>query len=636
MRHRNCGYGIALAFAGAAQFLAAPASAFELFGFTLFGEKKEDPSAIEVIDPQSYQVRFDVTGGDRDLTRKLEQASAVWTGRDKPASGAAGLVTMARGDYRSLLGLLYAEGYYSGAISIRIDGQEAAARSLTASLPATASVVIVVDPGPPFVFGRTEIVNAGPRRSHGGRFSTDPREQFVPGAPARAGLLSEVADVVVDDWRHAGHPMAEIVDNEIIADHDRSRLDVTLYADPGPAARFGRQTVTGAERVDPEFIRYIADIPEGSAFDPEVMKEAEGRVNRLGAFRGVRVTEGDAVEADGTVPVTIEVVPRKPRRYGLGATLSSLDGVGLEAYWLHRNLFGRAERLRFDAGISGIGAESDAGDYDYSLGVTFTKPGVFDPETSLELGAGISQEVFETYTSRKAEIGAGLTRRFSDRLEGAAGVALSYAEIEDDLGTRDFLTLAFPVEATYDSRDNPLDATQGLFLNLELTPFHNFDQSAWGLRSFTDARAYLSFMDDTAVLAFRAQVGSVVGADVDDLSPDQLFFAGGGGSVRGYEFRSIGVETPAGTVGGRSTVQLSAELRYRFSKSLGIAGFADGALVSAESFPSGDTDFVAGAGLGIRYYTGLGPLRFDVAVPLDNSDAGAGNFGIYIGIGQAF
>jgi translocation and assembly module TamA len=144
------------------------------------------------------------------------------------------------------------------------------------------------------------------------------------------------------------------------------------------------------------------------------------------------------------------------------------------------------------------------------------------------------------------------------------------------------------------------------------------------------------------VLAARARVGSYYGPDEEESPPDQLFFAGGSGSVRGYAYRSIGVEFTkpngnTGVVGGRSLIDGSIEGRYRATPRFGGVGFLDAGYVSPDSRLGGfdDAELRLGAGVGLRYFTGLGPLRVDVATPINRrpEDSLAA---FYVGIGQAF
>lgn len=630
----SCGVLCAAALT-AAVTASSPAAAFQFLGINFGGE--EESAQVEIIDPLPYNVRVDVAGGDRGLTSVVRNSSSVWTRRDTPASGAAGLISAGQDDYRSILAALYQRGFYSGAISVRINGREAADLQLTRPLARPATVQISVDPGPQFTFGQTDFINPAPAGfgPPAGLDSTA-QQSFVPGSQARADVIAQAGEEEAEKWRYAGYPKADVADRDVIADHRRNQLDVTIRMDPGRRARFGPVTVTGdTGGVKPGFVRYMADIPEGGVFNPKAVEEATERLTRLGVFRAVRVQEAETISPDGTLPLAIETSPRRARRFGVGATLSTTEGLGLEGFWLHRQIGRRAERLRFDFSVNGIGTEGGVEDYDYEAGLTFRKPGFLDPDNSLVAGLSLRRLVFDDYIENAAEVELGLERRFDNRLEGSVFAEVSYSEVEDDGGIDEFLVFALPVRATYDARDVPLDARSGFYLEGELQPFYEFEFETAAVRAVVEGRTYFELVEDQTVLAFRARAGTIFGGDLTIIPPAETFYTGGGGSIRGYNYRSIGIEVNGETVGGRSTLELSAEVRQRITDSIELVGFADGGLVSAEEIPGFDADLRWGAGAGLRYDTALGPLRLDVAVPI-NPQPGDPDFAIYLGIGQAF
>ncbi|HET9068011.1 MAG TPA: hypothetical protein VFN28_05165, partial [Amaricoccus sp.] len=242
---------------------AGPAAAFSLFGIHLWGSRADADDPFEVIDPLTYTVTLDVAGGDEALERRLEGASSLWTDRERPTSGAGGLLSKARGDYRRLLGALYAAGYYGPQISIRAAGQEVSDLTLAADLPQDVPVAVRVIPGPEFRFGATEIVNRPPRKvveSDEADGKTPESVGFTTGSPAYSGVIDQVSAISSERWRQLSYAKARETDRTVIADHARDRLDVSLTLDPDRPARYGPVSVVGSTRVNPGFIKYMADI----------------------------------------------------------------------------------------------------------------------------------------------------------------------------------------------------------------------------------------------------------------------------------------------------------------------------------------------------------------------------------------
>ncbi|MCK5500365.1 MAG: BamA/TamA family outer membrane protein, partial [Tritonibacter mobilis] len=184
-----------------------------------------------------------------------------------------------------------------------------------------------------------------------------------------------------------------------------------------------------------------------------------------------------------------------------------------------------------------------------------------------------------------------------------------------------------------DIKTNP---TSGYYLDGEIVPFVGISGGDPGVQINIDARGYKALgSSDRVVLAGRVQLGSIIGPDPSDVSPTFLYFSGGAGSVRGQEYQSLGIDTPGGTAGGRSYLALSGEVRGRITDSISLVGFYDVGFVDQNSFISGDSEYHAGAGIGLRYdVTGIGPIRLDLAMPVSGDTDDGLQF--YIGIGQAF
>ncbi len=606
---------------------ALPLAAFEIFGFKFF--ESEEADTVDLISPLLYNLEWSVEGEDVDLKNNIQRSSALIRDREQPASGRAGLLSAANGDYERLVETLYARGYYSGLVSIKLDGKEAADLPLDVDLQSPVSVAINVTPGPIYTFKTAEITNVLPGTDLSG-FG------FEPGLPATSGAVRDAGSAAVRAWARDGYAKADIPNAQIVADHATRQLDARLDVVPGPKVTYGPVTVTGTNRVRSDYLEYMVDLPTGETYDPEKVEKARKRLLKLDAF-GVVDIEEQPLEAGNAMPIAVTVQDRKPRRFGFGATVSSLDGVGIEGFWLHRNILSRAERLRFDGAVSGIGRSLDPTDYDYELGATFIKPGALTPDTDYELGVTLERERLDNYDALTFSLSSGFSTTFSERLTGSADLVVERSRIDDSLGRRDFLLYGIEGAMTYERRDVPLDATKGYYLDLTAFPFYETESGEFGLRTTAEARSYMSLGDTGRfVLAGRAKIGSVTGISQTQAPPQVLFFSGGGGSVRGFQYLANGVTLPTGEeVGGRSLVEMSAELRSKLSENFGIVGFIDAGIVGPTAAPDFTEEINVGVGVGLRWRTGLGPLRVDVARAVNHA-AGDPVVGVYIGLGQAF
>ncbi|WP_254796884.1 autotransporter assembly complex protein TamA [Sulfitobacter albidus] len=538
----------------------------------------------------------------------------------------AEILAAAQADYRRLLAVLYDNGRFSGAVRISVDGREAASIPPVQPPASIGAVVITVDPGPSFTFGRAQIAPVAE--------GTDLPEQFAPGETASLGILKSTADAGVDGWREQGHAKAALTGQDITANHPQRQINADLTLSPGPRLTFGPLVVLSESDVRTQRIIDIAGLPTGEVFSPEEIRLATERLRRTGAFNAVALSEADAIGPNNTLPIELQTTDAPKRRLGFGAEVSTLEGLSLSAYWLHRNLLGGAERLRFDAEITGIGGST--GGEDYTLSARFDRPATFNEDTNFYALAKLEQLDEEFFFSRQLDLEAGIERIASQERTYTLGVGLRRAETRDVFGENKYTLLTLPLSAEFDYRDNSLNARNGYYINASATPFVALAGSDNGIRSYLDARAYRTFGEARPItLALRGQVGSVFGPEISEAPADYLFYSGGGGTVRGQEYQILGVPVGDETAGGRAFVGLSAEVRVGVTDAISLVGFADAGYVGEEEFYDGSGEWHSGAGLGLRYDTAVGPIRLDVAVPVSGPESDE-NFQVYIGIGQAF
>ena len=533
----------------------------------------------------------------------------------------------AQADYSRLIGVLYEQGYFAPEINILVDGREAASIPPIDAPSSIANVVINVKPGAVFTFGNVTITPKAP--------NVEPTEGLATGEIASVTTLRAGASDQIEGWRHAGHAKAEIAGQQITANHPEKTLSAAVTIDPGPKLRFGKITIDSESAVRQKRIREIMGWPEGKVYTPDDIAKVESRLRRSGAFATAVLTEAETANPDGTLDVTASITDQLPRRYSFGAEFSTLDGLGLSALWLHRNFFGGAERLQIDGEIEGFGG-GDSDGIDYRLTALLSRPATYRTDLEAFLLAEIEQRDDPNLFSRTIRLELGGHYFASEDREFTYGVGFRRSTTRDDLGDRDYTILTFPFTATFDRRDDRLDATAGYYAQASLTPFLNLNGTDNGIVSKLDLRTYRQ-VGNRVVLALRGQIGSVAGPSLTNAPADLLFFSGGSDTARGHEFQSLGVEfSPGVTIGGRSFLGVQGEVRVKTGNSnLSVVGFYDVGYIGSEAFFDGSGLWHTGFGAGVRYNTPIGPIRFDAALPGSGPDDSSG-LEIYIGIGQAF
>ncbi|MCX8508454.1 MAG: BamA/TamA family outer membrane protein [Rhodobacteraceae bacterium] len=577
---------------------------------------------VKALDGLSFSVASD----DKRLTRALREASILVQSRPDATSDPLDLYSAARADYQRLLSALYAQGYYGSTIHILIDGKEAADLSPIDAPARILQIQIAIDPGPRFTFGQARMKPYAP--------GTHLPPAYRDGKLAQATAIQDAARAGIDGWRQLGHAKAMVVGQSITADHESHKLDAEILLDAGPKLRFGDLHLTGNERMRANRILRISGFRSGQEFDPDSLTRMVDRLRRTGIFRTVALNELAEPNPDGSLDLTLDVAEELPHRFGFGAQVSSADGADLSAFWLHRNLLGGGERLRLDGVVRALGSDNDVTSYE--LGARLDRPATPTTDSSAFLSARYRQTDWFGFDLRSLDLGFGLTRTFSDQFVAEAGLSYQNSTLDGFGQSQRFQTFSLPVELKFDRRNDDLLPTKGSYLKLSATPFWGFGATGSGAQLKADARFYHGFgAEDRLVLAGRLQAGTVTGTSLSVTPPDYLFFSGGGGTVRGHPYQSLGV-TSGGSAhtGGLSFLGLSAEVRRTLNDKLGAALFYDAGYVSDASFFGGTSAWQSGIGIGLRYDTIVGPVRLDIATPLSGTTGDGVQ--VYVGIGQAF
>lgn len=612
---------------------ADPATAFEVFGIKLFGSDEPDR---DIIDPLDYTITLETGSADRALRKSLENTSLLLADEEDPVSGDLGLVIKAKDDRDRLIATLYEQSLYGGIVKVFIDGRDldTLPPNPTFDRSRPVPVVITIEPGTPFTLGRIVLEDDAAR--------LDPAEfDLVSGESAGSLKIIRATEAMSEQLKSEGRPLTEVRQRQVVADHRSKTVNVTIGVEAGPVAPLGEVTVRGARAVDSAFIARYSRLRPGDTYSPEQLRKAAERLRMLGTFSSVTINEAEGLADDGSLPIGITVSEGKHRYFGVGASYSSLDGAGLEGYWGHRNLFGQAESLRIEGAVRGLGEAKSIDDLsalDYNAGITFIKPGAFFPSATLEASIKGSSVTTDFYDAATITGKLGLSYELTDQDKVNAGVQLAYDSIDDAFADDNtYLTFGVPIGYARDTRDNRLNPTEGHYGTVTVTPSYEFfDQTI-----FTSLEGSISGYlglgeEDRIVLAGRLSAGSLVGGgDLSAIPATRRFFVGGGGSVRGYSFQEITPYTDEGDgTGGRSFATVNLEARVSVTETIGIVPFLDIGTASQETIPD-FSDLRMGAGVGLRYMTPFGPLRLDVAMPLQRYEGGS-RFGIYAGIGQSF
>ncbi len=618
--------------------LAAPLPPLENFDVepVQFAEAEDDKENVNIayaVKVNGLDAADDST--DVDLADLFGDLSALYDG-DGKADNAAMIRARLTADGELMQRVLASEGYYDAVVETRIDrgeredgqeGQERQRRSITA--------VIDVKPGKRYTLADI-IINAGPTVPPNLIADNFP---LAVGEPIVAQRIQGAEAAIALKLPQEGYPFAKVGQRDILLDGATGDGVYTLPVDVGKRSRFGGIETTGDLAFDAEHVEVLTRFKRGDLYDSRMVDDLRQALVATGLFSTVAAEPQPTGESAGddteyvTMLVTQQAGP--PRTLAASAGYSTGEGIRLEGSWTHRNLFPPEGALTF-RGVLGT--------QEQGIGATLRRSNAGRRDRTMELVTEVTRSNYDAFNAITGRIGMRVsydsTPIWQKKFTYAYGAEL-IATREDDYdfatGARsyDFYTIfGLTGQVGMDRTDSLLDPTKGFRITSLIQPEGSLAGSfSPYARLRTDLSGYYP-VTDSIVVAGRVRVGSILGAARERLAPSRRFYAGGGGSVRGFGYQQLGPKDPNNDpIGGRSVAEGAFEARYRFGN-FGVVGFVDAGQVYRSSAPTFQ-NLRFGAGIGARYYTNFGPMRFDIATPIGRKP-GEARVSVYVSIGQAF
>lgn len=583
-------------------------------------------------DPQPYNVTLKPTGNSA-LDAALKGSSTLISLQKSVPVGGFALAERARQDIQRFQTALQSYGYYKAATHITINGHpldDPNLPNLLDAAPANPPVPIDItfDLGPQFKLGQVTISGQVPPDAAA-------KLDLHSGQPALASDVLAAQSRLLAAIQADSYPLAKVPMPVAILHPDQDLLDVEFQPDIGPKAAIGPIDFSGLKNVNESYIRRRLLLHQGEPYSPQAIDSARQDLASIGVFSAVRAVPDTALDPQGQLPVKFDLTEAPIHSVDLGAAYSTDLGVNFTTGWHDHNLFGNAEQLNLTGtALLGGNAITRPG---YNLLAQFLKPDFLARDQTLDVSLNALDQSLQAYHQVALIERLGLDRKLSDHWTGSIAIQGEQESILQEGVTNHYDLIGLPMNLNFDNTNNKLDPTHGLRLGLSATPEHSIgNPSATFFITQATASTYIDMLGDgRSVLALRGLVGKVFGSSVFGLPPDQRFYAGGTGTVRGYRYQTLGPQFPDGNpTGGTAISAGTIEMRQRILSNYGVVGFVDVGQVSPNGAPF-TSNWHAGAGIGARYYTSIGPIRLDVAVPLNKLPHGD-SFELYIGIGQAF
>jgi translocation and assembly module TamA len=579
-------------------------------------------AAGEAYAAADYTPRIDGVK-DSKLVRTLKSLSQLFELKDQPPDTLTGLDQRVRADIDKLTPALHGAGYWEAELDYTIDENAS---------PVT--VTINVRPGPLYKLASVELTTASGAAPPP---LSDPSPQAFElelGGPALTEPVVKAESLIAERYANEGRPFAKVTDRKVVIDRATKQMTVTYTVDPGPRVRFGPYTINGLDQLEPGYVQRRIEWRPGDVYDARLVARTRRALVDSGLFASVRIDTAAAQTDDEAVPLTMTLVERARRSIGAGVYYDTSQGAGSRAFWEHRNLLGGGENLRF---------EGEVAQQRFSALSRFRNPDVFRTNQDFLAEAELADELPDPYESRKLRLFSGLERNLLPELSIGGGLQVETAQVTqkalfDDVPPEvDYTLLGFPLYVRLDHTDDKLDPTRGHREFFSATPYASLTGDDLSFLSLNaKVSAYWPLDDDNQyVLAGFGGAGSILGESTEHLPADKRLYAGGGGSVRGFGYQRAGPLASDLPTGGVSTLDFGMELRIKLTDTIGIVPFFDAGSAYRTTVPDPASDLFYGAGIGGRYYTPIGPLRLDLAFPLNGRGEDSA-FQLYISIGQAF
>jgi translocation and assembly module TamA len=578
-------------------------------------------ATVAQADPRA-EIRGDLPD---DLRAQLRQAIGEVDG---PPSNRFEARRRARAALESVEALLRSEGYYQPVLEDIVEGEE------------TPVAIVSVDPGRRFQIAEPAIQWSAPEPAPEVIDTARAELGLKPGAPGRAAEVIAAEGRIIASLTELGYPDAAIQPRRVVVDHAAFTVAPTYRIASGSLVRLDGVRVETDGPTNPAWVAALAPWRQGDRYDPEQVAELERRLLETGVYDGVNValTPADQALADGTRPVVVSLTDRPRRILEAGATFSTADGSGVEGLWTWYNRFGRADTLRFQARIA---------DIDSRIGADLSLPHWRRPGQVLALSAAVVNEDTDAYIRRAVALSADIRQRIGKTSWFSYGVGVDAGQYDENRFdpvsqaplsiTRDLALLTARGSAYLDQSNDPLNPTTGWRASLNVQPTAvTGEDTLLFLRAEAQLTGYIPLQDEArTVAAGRIRLGSILGGDELTIPADRLFYSGGGGSVRGYQYQGVAPRLPDNTPrGGLSLFEVSAEVRRDLGRNFGAVAFLDAGAVGFDETPD-FSNLRYAVGVGARYNLSFGPIRADIAFPLDKREGDA-DFQIYVSIGQAF
>ncbi|MBS4163654.1 Uncharacterized protein PRO82_000957 [Candidatus Protochlamydia amoebophila] len=566
-----------------------------------------------------YEVYFEGIQ-DQEAISLLESVSQLVKLKNSPPATITGIRRRAESDLSDLTLAMQSLAYYEAKVSFQVaeDG---------------SSVTIQVIPGPIYPLEAFIIRYFQMGEELDSALTSFPslcELKINLGERALPEVILTAEDILLDKLNLQGYAFAKIRKRDVFADLKKDVVVVLLEVEIGPLTYFGPIKINGCDRVKKSFFYKKLHWNQGELYDPKKLEKTQEALELSGLFSSINISPAQEPIQGNLLPLEINVLEAKQRSMGFGVNYTTQFGPGITAEWEDRNIAGEGQKVSF---------RTDIWEKLQDARISYLIPDYRRQNQNLVWLLDYNHERTKAFTEKALSVSATIERKLSDQLRVSYGLMYKLLRSERSERNGTFDLFKIPLQLQWANVDSLLDPTKGAAVQLRIIPSVQFISPffAYSINSLTTSLYQALTKNKKHVFAVKLMFGTILGASKHDIPPPERFYAGAENALRGYRYLTV---SPIGRehkpLGGRSLFIYSLELRSKLTKNFGLVTFYEIGNVFQNYYPNFRKKFLQSIGLGTRYYTPIGPLRLDFAVPINRRKHIDNAFEVYFSIGQSF
>lgn len=567
----------------------------------------------------SYSVDFEGLKDSRAL-KAIEKTSQLTTLKKRPPPSINALRYRADSDIPEIVKILHAHGYYEAKVDIHIKENYS-----------KASVVAVITPGPRYRLENYDIhlycesSNEPNTCCHVGLDEIG----ILLNKPAKTEAILNGELKLLQRLSECGYPLAKVENREVVVDGKTKTVRVNLFVKTGEKAIFGPAQIVGNTRVKSLYIQQKMEWEEGEAYDSRLVEETQNALIDSGLFSSVLITHEDSLSSSHEIPLKIEVNETKHRSINIGVSYQTVFGPGITFGWANRNVGGMGRTLSFQGDVTRISQTGVA---------TYLHPNFKRLDQDMIAQAAAAHESLFAYSMRSYSIMDRFERRFSDQLSGSLGFQGERLFVTESAHNGNFWLAEAPLFLRWSNANSLLNPTRGITVEFTATPAINTAETSqfYLINAVSESTYFPLDKNERVVFAQMMTFGTIWSNGLDAVPLSKRFLGGTEEDLRGYRYRTVSPLDDRKPIGGRSALYCSFETRFRVTETIGVVPFFDMGSVWTTQWPTVHGKWYKSVGLGMRFFTFIGPFRVDLAFPLDRRKGIDPLYKVLVSIGQMF